>query len=130
MVIEILFATAVVPAAIDRVRQDVVCAEVGFSRFVENRNSEAFIAFLDPEARFVTGQVSRGAEVIGQGWAGFFAPDGAPIRRRPAIVAVVANGTLAMSRGPYRMTTIGDSGEPEHVWETFGSTRRLSANGK
>jgi ketosteroid isomerase-like protein len=130
MVIQILFATAVISAAIDPVRQDVVCAEVGFSRSVENRDFEAFIAYLDPEARFVTGQVSRGPEEIGQAWAGFFAPDGALIRWRPAIVEVVANGTLAISRGPYRMTTIGDTGEPAHVWGTFNSTWRLSANGE
>jgi ketosteroid isomerase-like protein len=130
MVFEILFAAAVVSAAIDPVRQDVVCAEVGFSRSVENRDFQAFIDYLDPEARFVTGQVSRGPEEIGQAWAGFFARDGALILWRPAIVEVVANGTLAISRGSYRVTTIGDTGEPAHVWGTFNSTWRLSANGE
>ena len=28
------------------------------------------------------------------------------------------------------MTTIGDRREPEHVWQTFGSTWRLNANGE
>ncbi len=130
MVFEILFATAVNSAAIDPVRQDVVCAQVGFSRSDENRDCESFIAYLDPEARFVTGQVSRGPEEIGQAWAGFFARDGAQIRWRPAIGEVVATGTIAISRGPYRVTTIGDTGEPEHVWGTFNSTWRLSTNGE
>ena len=84
MVIEILFATAVVSAAIDPLRQDVVCAEVGFSRSVENHDFEAFIAFIDPEARFDSGRVSRGPEEIGQSWAGFFAPnDLANVLHRP-----------------------------------------------
>lgn len=129
MIIEIFLAATVLPAAIDAVRNDVVCAEVAFSRSVENRDFDAFIAFLDPEARFVTGAVSRGPEEIGQAWAGFFEPDGPLIRWRPAIVEVVANGTLAISRGPYRMTIVGDDGEPEHVWGTFNSTWHLSADG-
>jgi len=130
MIIEFLFATAIVSASIDPRRQDVVCAEVGFSRSVEKRDFDSFIAFLDPEARFVTGAVSRGPEEIGRGWSGFFEQDGPRIRWRPAIVEVVANGTLAISRGPYRLTTVGEDGELQHAWGIFNSTWRLDSAGE
>ena len=104
MILEIVLVVAVVPAEIDPVRNAVLCAEVGFSRTVENRDFDAFMAFLDPEVRFVTGRISRGSEEVGQGWAGFFKDDGPKMRWRPSIVEVVSNGTLAISRGPYRQT--------------------------
>lgn len=125
MIIEFIFVATVIPDSINPHRQDVVCAEVGFSRSVENRDFDAFMAYLDPEARFITGTVARGPEEIGMGWAGFFEPDGPRLRWRPAIVEVVAGGTLAISRGPYRLTTVGDDGEPRQAWGTFNSTWRL-----
>ncbi len=119
MILEIFLATALASAEIDPLRQAVLCAEVEFSRSVENRDLEAFMAFLDPEVLFVTGKISRGPEEVGQGWAGFFRADGAKMRWRPAIVEVVANGTLAVSRGPYPLTSISDDGEAKETWGTF-----------
>ena len=77
MFLEIILATTLAPIEVDRVRQAVLCAEVGFSRSVEIQDFEAFKSFLDPEVRFVTGTISRGPEEVGQGWAGFFKADGA-----------------------------------------------------
>jgi ketosteroid isomerase-like protein len=129
LITELILAAALAPAAIDAQRQEVVCAEVGFSRSVERRDFHAFLGFLDPEARFVTGGVARGPEEIGQGWAGFFEADGPRIIWRPVIVEVVANGTLAISRGPYRLTTVAEDGSLRHAWGTFNSTWRLNADG-
>lgn len=129
MIIEVILAAALTVAEVDPVRQAVLCAEVGFSRSVENRDLEAFMAYLDPEVRFVTGRISRGPEEVGQGWAGFFQPDAPKMRWRPAIVEVVSNGTLAISRGPYRQSKISENGETTHTWGTFNSTWRLNADG-
>jgi len=129
MILEIILAAALAPAAIDPARQAVLCAEVGFSRSVESRNLEAFMAYLDPEVRFVTGSISRGPEEVGEGWAGFFQADGAKLRWRPAIVEVVSNGTLAISRGPYRLSKTSEDGETTHTWGTFNSTWRLNGDG-
>ena len=129
MILEIFLATALASAEIDPLRQAVLCAEVGFSRSVENRDLEAFMSFLDPEVRFVTGKISRGPEEVGQGWAAFFKADGAKLRWRPTIVEVVANGTLAISRGPYRLTSISDEGRAQEPWGTFNSTWRLNSDG-
>ncbi len=130
MILEIILAAALAPAEIDPVRQAVLCAEVGFSRSVEHRDLAAFMSFLDPEVRFVTGNVSRGPEEVGQGWANFFKEDGPKIRWRPLIVEVVAGGTLAINRGPYRQTSISDDGKVSVAWGTFNSTWRLNADGE
>lgn len=130
MILEILLAAAVAPADIHPARQAVLCAEVGFSRSVENRDLDAFRAFLDPEVRFVTGNIYRGPDEVAQGWAGFFDADGPSIRWRPAIVEVVANGRLAISRGPYRLTLVSEEGEVQESWGTFNSTWRLNSDGE
>ena len=88
------------------------------------------MSFLDPEVRFVTGRILRGSEEVGQGWASFFKPDASKIRWRPLIVEVVANGTLAISRGPYRETRVSEDGETKHTWGTFNSTWRLNSEGQ
>ena len=126
MILEMFLVVAVVATEIDPVRSAVLCAEVGFSRSVENRDFEAFMGFLDPEVRFVTGRISRGPEEVGQGWANYFKDDGPKMRWRPAIVEVVSNGTLAISRGPYRLTRTSESGDTTHTWGTFNSTWRLT----
>lgn len=130
MIIEILLTAALAAVDIDTVRQDVLCAEVGFSRSAENRDLEAFVAFMDPEVRFVTGRISRGPEEVAEGWANFFKPDGPLMRWRPMIVEIVASGTLAISRGPYRQTRLNEDGESVHTWGTFNSTWRLDQHGE
>jgi ketosteroid isomerase-like protein len=131
MVIELLLTAALLaPATADPSRQAVWCAEVGFSRSVENRDLDAFIAYLDPDVRFVTGNISRGPDEVAQEWAGFFDDDGPRIRWRPAIVEVVANGTLAISRGPYRLTLVSEDGEVQEAWGNFNSTWRLNGDGE
>lgn len=130
MLVETVLTAALTITNTHIVRQEVLCAEVGFSRSVEDRNLAGFIGYLDPEARFVTARVARGPEEIAQAWAGFFEPDGPQMRWRPAIVEVVADGTLAISRGPYRLTTVGDDGELARAWGRFNSTWRRNERGE
>ncbi len=47
MILEMFLVVAVVPTEINPLRNAVLCAEVGFSRSVENRDFEAFMGFLD-----------------------------------------------------------------------------------
>lgn len=129
MILEIILAATLAPEQIDPARQAVLCAEVTFSRSVEDRDFSAFMSFLDPEVRFVTGSIHKGPEEVGQAWAALFQPGGPELRWRPAIVEVVANGTLAISRGPYRMTQIAEDGEVNYFWGTFNSTWRLNRDG-
>ncbi|MDJ0656022.1 MAG: nuclear transport factor 2 family protein [Xanthomonadales bacterium] len=106
------------------VREQARCAEIAFSNSAERRDLAAFKSFLDPDARFVAGQISRGPDEVAAGWAPFFAEGGPSIRWRPAVVEVTRDGRMALIRGPYRVTT-GSPDNPE-VWGHFISTWRLN----
>lgn len=126
-------ALAILASAATRagdVREAVMCAEVSFSRAAERREPDTFAAFLDEEARFVSGEVLRGPEAIVAAWSGFFAADGPGIRWRPAIVEVVADGTLAISRGTYRIRGADRDGNAAETWGTFNSVWRRNAQGE
>ena len=130
MLIELLLAAAPLVGGEDAARQAVICAETAFSRAAEQRDAAAFLTLVDPEARFVTATVLRGPAAVGAAWQAFFATDGPIIRWRPAIVEVVAGGTLAISRGPYRVTETDATGAARTSWGTFTSVWRLNADGR
>lgn len=113
----------------DEAVREVICAETGFSRAAEARDRDAFLSYVDPDARFVTGRVARGREEVGEAWAAVFQPDGPRMRWRPAVVEVTADGKLALSRGPYRSIRTGDDGEAIETWGTYISTWRRNADG-
>jgi ketosteroid isomerase-like protein len=121
---------ALAPAAADGARESVVCAEVSFSRAAERRDLGSFTSLIDEEARFVTGSVLRGPDAITSAWASYFEPDGPEIRWRPAIVEVVADGTLALSRGPYRIRAQDAQGTSTEAWGTFNSVWRRQPDGE
>jgi ketosteroid isomerase-like protein len=126
----ILLAFAALSAAETRATQEVICAETAFSRAAEYRDKALFLSFVDPDARFVSGQVARGRAEVGETWAIFFETDGPQIRWRPRVVAVSSDGRLALSRGPYRTVSTDVNGERIESWGTFISTWRLGADGK
>lgn len=130
----LLFFAGLLPADAaadaDAMRQAVICAEVSFSRAAERRDLPAFRRLLDDDARFVTGEVLRGPAAVVAAWAGFFAADGPEIRWRPAVVEVVPDGTLAISRGPYRIRGRDAEGKVRESWGTFNSVWRRQAGGE
>ena len=109
---------------------EVRCREIGFSKSAEERNLQAFRAFIDADARFVSNTVLRGADAVAEAWAVFFTADGPTIKWRPAIIEVLENGTLALSRGPYRVAAKDADGNPVENWGTFNSVWRLNADGE
>jgi len=113
----------------EAIRQEVVCAETGFARAAEAKDTEQFLGYVDPDARFVSGRVARGRAEVGTAWAGLLAADGPVIRWRPAIVEVTSDGNLALSRGPYRTTRTGENGEVIESWGHFISTWRRNEEG-
>lgn len=115
-------------AAEDAATQEVVCAEVGFRRAAEARDNDAFLSFVDADARFLSGTVSRGRQEVGKAWSGVFRADGRRMRWRPAVVEVTADGNLAISRGPYRSIPTGDNGETIETWGTYISTWRRNGD--
>ena len=117
------------PAIADLV-EDVRCREIGFSKSVENQDTHLFTTFIDADARFVGSAVSHGPEAITAAWSVFFSEGGPTIKWRPEFVEVLENGTLALTRGPYRMLTIDDKGKTTEHWGTFNSIWRLQKNGE
>ena len=129
MFVELLLAAAALATAADAERQEVICAETGFSRAAEAKDKSAFLSFVDPDARFVTSRVARGRAEIGEAWATVLAEDGPTMRWRPAFVEVSADGKMALSRGPYRSTSVNEDGVVSHSWGHFISTWRRNAQG-
>lgn len=111
--------------AVDEVR----CREIGFSRAAENRDMAAFRSFIDADARFVGDGVLRGVDDIANAWSVFFGADGPSIKWRPAVVEVLEDGGLALTRGPYRVTMKDADGNPVEQWGTFNSVWRLHNDG-
>jgi ketosteroid isomerase-like protein len=106
------------------VENDVRCREIAFSQSVENQDAEAFASFIDADARFVGGSVQRGAEAIVAAWSVFFGESAPEILWRPQFTEVLEDGTLALSRGPYRMITVDADGATSEHWGTFNSIWR------
>ena len=107
----------------------VWCQEVAFSQSAENKDIDAFRSHLDRDARFVGSSVVRGPDEIVAAWQVFFSDDGPAIKWRPQFVEVLNDGTLALTRGPYRMIVTDPDGNQVEQWGTFNSVWRKHENG-
>jgi len=125
-----LLALGVATFAVAGPADDVRCREIAFSISAEQRDADKFSSFIDADARFVSNSVDRGIEQIVAAWQVFFAADGPAIRWRPQFVEVLEEGRLALTRGPYRLTSVDDDGNPVEHWGTFNSVWRLHADGE
>lgn len=108
---------------------EVRCREIGFSLAAETRNAELFASYIDPDARFVGNHVMRGAAEVVSAWAVFFAADGPAIKWRPQFVEILEDGSLALTRGPYRLVATDEHGVQTEHWGTFNSVWRRHADG-
>jgi ketosteroid isomerase-like protein len=100
---------------VDQVR----CAEIAFSRAVETGDWEAFASHIHPRARFA-GWEASGPEDVTARWRGAFGSGERRIRWRPRSVEILEPGSLALSRGPYRVVSRTSEGESES-WGSFNS---------
>ena len=121
----LVIATQVGADPVDEVR----CREISFSLAAEERDAERFTASIDDDARFVGNTVTRGPAVIAEAWKPFFAADGPRIRWRPQFVEVLEDGTLALTRGPYRVISTDADGAAVERWGTFNSVWRRQDDG-
>jgi ketosteroid isomerase-like protein len=129
-ILMIFALTALGAAAVADPQHEVKCREIGFSKSVESRNSEQFRLFIDPDARFVGNSVSKGIDAIVERWSIFLTVGGSSIKWRPQFVEVLEDGKLALTRGPYKMTTTDEDGTVTEHWGTFNSVWRLSEDGQ
>ena len=130
MIQEFMFVIAALSAADADLARAVVCAETGFSRAAEAGDRTAFLSFVDPDARFIGGRISRGREEVGEAWSALLSPDGPSIRWRPAVVEVTEDGSMALSRGPYRTRYIDENGNEVESWGHFNSVWRRNSAGR
>ena len=63
-------------------------------------------------------------------WKAFLTPGGDDIIWRPEIVEILPSAELALSRGPYRITSTDDQGETHEIWGHYISTWRRSPDGR
>jgi len=121
--------TGSVPALADTA-DDVRCREIGFSKAAEARDAATFATFIDADARFAGSTVVHGVDEIVEAWGVFFTADGPAIKWRPQFVEVLKDGSLALTRGPYRMLVTGEDGQVNEYWGTFNSVWRLHDDGE
>ncbi|MEZ5332743.1 MAG: nuclear transport factor 2 family protein [Thermoanaerobaculia bacterium] len=127
--IPFLALAASVDAAPISPRETVRCSEIAFSRSVEEGDPDRFASWIDPQARFLGAGVLQGPEQVRTAWAAFFAPDGPRIAWRPSVIEVLEDGTLALTRGPYRLREPDGAGGRRESWGTFTSVWRRTAEG-
>ena len=103
-------------------RTTVEARERAFAKTMADRDFEAFLTFVSPEAVFFGEDALRGKDAIGAAWRGYFDAPQAPFSWAPDTVEVLASGTLALTSGPVR----APSGE---VVGRFNSIWRLDPDG-
>ncbi len=109
---------------VDTSSSEVEAREIAFAKTMEDRDLDAFLSFVSPEAIFFNGnEPLRGRNAIAEAWAPYFEGATAPFSWHPDVVEVLESGQLALSSGPVR----GPSGE---VAGRFNSIWRKDADGQ
>ena len=96
---------------------EVEAREIAFAKTMAERDLEAFLTFVSPEAVFFAGNdPMRGRDAIAQGWAPFFEGAAAPFSWHPDVVEVLESGRLALSSGPVRGPSGDEVGRFNSIW--------------
>ena len=96
---------------------DVEAREIAFAATMADRDFNAFLTFISPEAVFFNGnEPLRGRDAIASAWAPFFDGRTAPFSWHPDVVEVLASGALALTSGPVRDPTGAVVGRFNSVW--------------
>lgn len=104
-------------------RAQVEAREIAFAQTMADRDFEAFLTFISPEAVFFGGGGAlRGREAVARAWRPFFEGPEAPFSWSPDTVEVLDSGELALTSGP----VLDASGEPAG---RFNSVWRLDSDG-
>ena len=91
--------------------------ETAFAQTMADRDFDAFLTFLSPEAVFFNGnEPQRGREAIARAWAPFFDGPSAPFSWAPDVVQVLESGSLALTSGPVRDPAGTEVGRFNSIW--------------
>lgn len=110
--------------SVEELVAQVTAAEIAFAKTMTDRDFDAFLRFIAPEAVFTNGgKPLRGKAAIGDFWKRFYTAPSPPFSWNPDLVVVLDSGTLAQSIGP----VAAPGGK---VVSRFYSTWRLDADGQ
>ena len=106
-----------VAGQVGRVAAVVEAREIAFAKTMADRDFDAFLTFISPEAVFFNGnEALRGREVIASAWALFFEGPTAPFSWHPDVVQVLESGQLALTSGPVRDASGAEAGRFNSIW--------------
>ncbi|MDH3205784.1 MAG: DUF4440 domain-containing protein [Gemmatimonadota bacterium] len=116
-----LVAMSMAPSAaqgqVNESAAEVEAREIAFAKAFADRDLEAFLSFVSPEAVFFNGNnPSRGHEAIAQLWAPNFDGADAPFSWHPDVIEVLESGHLALSSGPVRAASGEEGGRFTSIW--------------
>ena len=116
-----VLAMGVFPSAgrgqVDGSAEEVEAREIAFAKTMADRDLDAFLTFVSPEAIFFSGnEPLRGRDAIAQGWAPFFEGADAPFSWHPDLIEVLESGRLALSSGPVRSPSGEEIGRFNSIW--------------
>lgn len=96
---------------------EVEAREIAFARTMADRDLNAFLSFISPEAIFFNGnQPLRGRAAVSAAWGRFLEGPEAPFSWRPDVVTVLDSGSLALSSGPVQGPSGEDLGRFNSIW--------------
>jgi ketosteroid isomerase-like protein len=102
---------------LDEVTEGVRARESAFARTMADRDFDAFLTFISPEAVFFNGnEPIRGRDAIARAWAPFFEGPSAPFAWSPDVVQVIESGSLALTSGPVRDPSGAVVGRFNSIW--------------
>ena len=114
-------AMGVAPSAadgqVDAAAAEVEAREIAFAKAMADRDLEAFLSFVSPEAVFFAGnEPLRGRDAVAEAWAPFFDGEVAPFSWHPDVVQVLDSGRLALSSGPVLSASGEEAGRFNSIW--------------
>ncbi|MBT8398699.1 MAG: nuclear transport factor 2 family protein [Gemmatimonadetes bacterium] len=97
--------------------EEVKAREIAFAKTMADRDLDAFLTFVSPEAIFFAGnQPLRGRDAVAQAWGPFFQAPTPPFSWHPDVVEVLESGQLALSSGPVLGPTGEQVGRFNSIW--------------
>ncbi len=101
----------------DTAASEVRAREIAFAKTMADRDFNAFLGFISPEAVFFSGnKPRRGHDAIAKAWAPYFEGETAPFSWHPDVVEVLESGRLALTSGPVRAASGEDAGRFNSIW--------------
>ena len=96
---------------------EVEAREIAFAKTMADRDLDAFLSFVSPEAIFFNRtEALKGRDAIARAWGPFFDGPAAPFSWHPDLVEVLESGGLALSSGPVLSLSGETVGRFNSIW--------------